>query len=113
MTDTAAAPLATSVDPASLIQVQAGGVVSRTLLKNASGSLTLFAFGAGEGLSEHATPHDAVVHALSGRVEVRIGEEDHEVAAGQTLHLPANVPHALHAPEDFVMLLTMLRAPRD
>lgn len=112
MSDSTPGPLAASVDPSTLIEVQPGGVVSRTLLKNASGSLTLFAFGAGEGLSEHSTPHDAVVQAISGRVAVRIGEEEHEVAAGEALHLPAGVPHALHAPEDFVMLLTMLRAPR-
>jgi len=114
MTDTAdTPPLAAPVPAASLIQVQAGGVVSRTLIKNASGSLTLFAFGEGQGLAEHSTPHDAVVQILEGRAQVRIAEDEHTVAVGELLHLPAGVPHALHAQEDFIMLLTMLRAPRD
>lgn len=114
MTDASdATPIAAPTDLASLIALQSGGVVSRTLLKNRSGSLTLFAFGAGEGLSEHSTPHEATVQVLEGVAEVRVGEEDHTVRAGQILHLPAGVPHALHAPEDFVMLLTMLRAPRE
>lgn len=108
-----ASPIGAAIPLAELIDVQAGGVVSRTLLKNASGSVTLFAFGAGEGLSEHSTPHEAAVQVLEGKAEVRIGSDEHTVGAGEILHLPAGVPHALHAPEDFVMLLTMLRKPRD
>lgn len=113
MTDSRdASPIGAATPLASLIEVQAGGVVSRTLLKNASGSLTLFAFGAGEGLSEHSTPHEAAVQVLEGTAEVRVGPDEHTVRAGEILHLPAEVPHALHAPEDFVMLLSMLRKPR-
>jgi quercetin dioxygenase-like cupin family protein len=108
-----ASPIGAATALSDLIDVQPGGVVSRTLLKNPSGSLTLFAFGAGEGLSEHSTPHEAAVQVLEGRAEVRIGHEEHTVEAGEILHLPAGVPHALHAPEDFVMLLSMLRKPRE
>jgi quercetin dioxygenase-like cupin family protein len=105
-------PLRNPVPLASLVETQEGGVVSRTLLKNASGSLTLFAFGAGEGLSEHSTPHEATAQILAGVATIRIADDEHTVRAGEILHLPAGVPHALHAPEDFVMLLTMLRTPR-
>ncbi len=94
-----------------LLDYQEGAVVSRTLLKKASGTLTLFAFDEGEGLSEHSTPHDAVVQVLDGTVEITIGGTPHRVRAGEGLLLPASIPHALSAVTPFKMLLTMIREP--
>jgi quercetin dioxygenase-like cupin family protein len=87
-----------------------GSVVSRMLLKKKTGSVTLFAFDRGEGLSEHTAPFDAFVLVTDGEAEITIGDEAHRVVAGETIILPANVPHALHAVEPFRMLLVMLRA---
>ncbi|MDX1646565.1 MAG: cupin domain-containing protein [Longimicrobiales bacterium] len=95
-----------------LVVYQAGSVVSRVIFRNEGGVMTLFAFAEGEGLTEHSSPHDAIVQILDGRVRVTVGEEDHEVSAGEVLHLPASVPHALHGGEPFKMLLTLLMKPR-
>lgn len=104
-------PLSTPRKVEELLDYQDGSVVSRTLVKKATGTLTLFAFDEGEGLSEHSTPHDAMVEVLDGTVEITIGGEPHRVTAGQGLLLPANVPHALSAITPFKMLLTMIREP--
>lgn len=105
------APLATPTRATDLVAFQAGAVVSRTLLKQPGGTLTLFAFDAGQELSEHTAPFDAVVHVLDGRAEVRVGGVPHLVGPGELLRLPAGVPHALRAKERFRMLLAMVRAP--
>jgi quercetin dioxygenase-like cupin family protein len=94
---------------AALITVQPGAVVSRTLVNKPAGTVTLFVFDAGEGLSEHTAPYDALVHVIEGEADVRIATSAHAVAAGHMLLLPANVPHALHARVPFKMLLTMIR----
>jgi quercetin dioxygenase-like cupin family protein len=86
-----------------------GSVVSRTLVKNAAGTITLFAFDAGQGLSEHTTPFDAVVQVLDGEVMLTIGGNEVPAVAGETVLMPANVPHALHASQRFKMLLTLIR----
>jgi len=86
-----------------------GAVVSKTLLKKDTGNLTLFSFDAGQGLSEHTSPYDAVVLILQGRAQITVGGQVHEVGAGQMLIMPANVPHGLHAAERFKMLLIMIR----
>lgn len=102
-------------DPAALADLalyQEGSVVSRVLLKNRGGSVTLFAFAEGEGLSEHTTPFDALVVVLDGEAAITIGGAPHTVRAGETLRLPADVPHAVHAARPFRMLLTMLREPK-
>jgi quercetin dioxygenase-like cupin family protein len=104
-------PLSSPQDVASLLDYQAGSVVSRTLIKKPTGTLTLFAFDKGEGLSEHSTPHDAVVEVLDGTVEITIGADLHTVRAGEGLLLPASVPHALSAVTPFKMLLIMIREP--
>jgi quercetin dioxygenase-like cupin family protein len=104
-------PHATVHALAALAPLAEGSVVSRVLLKQKSGSVTLFAFDAGEGLSEHTAPFDALVLVTDGTAQVRVGDDEHRVAAGETIVLPANVPHALHAEEAFQMLLVMLRAP--
>jgi quercetin dioxygenase-like cupin family protein len=106
---TAPGPLDRPGTIADLVSVQPGAVVSRTVMKGPSGSVTLFAFGAGEGLSEHATPHEALAVALDGEAEVSIADESHVVSAGQALRLPATVPHAVRALSDFRMVLVMLR----
>ena len=95
---------------ASMVEFQAGSVVSRTLLKKEKGTVTLFAFAEGQGLSEHTAPFDALVQVLEGEAEVRISGTPHRLAAGDAILMPANEPHALHAPRPFKMLLTMIRA---
>ncbi|MBL7222504.1 MAG: cupin domain-containing protein [Candidatus Brocadiae bacterium] len=102
-------PPAAAVDLADLVQVAAGAVVSRTLAKNDAGTITLFAFDAGQGLSEHSAPFDALVHVLDGQVELTIGGTAVPASAGQAVLMPANVPHALKAISPFKMILTMLR----
>lgn len=92
-----------------LVDYQDGSVVSRQLVKNGSGSVTLFAFDRGEGLSEHTTPHDALVMVLDGRAEITVLGEAHSVEAGQAILLPGGEPHALSAPERFTMALVMLK----
>ncbi|MEJ2658273.1 MAG: cupin domain-containing protein [Desulfobacterales bacterium] len=74
-------------------------VVSQTLLKKEIGNITLFAFDAGQGLSEHTAPYDAVIYILDGEAEITIGGQPQNVVAGEMLIMPANVPHALHAKE--------------
>lgn len=93
----------------SLIDYSEGGVVSKQVLKNDAGSITLFSFDKGQGLSEHTAPFDAVVQVLEGEAEIRIGDTPLAVKAGETVVMPANVSHALQAIERFKMLLTMIR----
>ena len=94
------------------IDYQNGAVVSRTLVKKASGNVTLFAFDRGEGLSEHTTPFDALVHILDGEAEITIGGINHTVGAGEAILMPAEVPHALKAASRFKMLLTMIKSEK-
>ena len=91
---------------------QPGAIVSRTLARAKGGSLTLFAFDAGQELSEHTAPFDAFVQVLDGSVELTIGGEKVVARAGETTRLPAGIPHALRALEPFKMILTMLREQR-
>jgi len=86
-----------------------GAVVSRTLVKRKAGTLTLFAFDQGQGLSEHTAPFDATVLIVEGKAELTIGGRKVEVETGQMVVMPADVPHAVHAPERFKMLLFMIR----
>ncbi len=92
-----------------IIAIQPGAVVSQTLLKSHGGSVTLFAFDADEGLSEHSTPHEAMIQILEGTARVTIAEQLHVTSEGQALRLPADVPHALRAETPFKMLLIMLK----
>lgn len=103
-------PLATPALLTDLADYHAGSIVSRTLLKSPGGSLTLFAFAEGESLSEHTTPHDAIVLIVDGLARITVGGRVHEVASGGSLLMPANVPHAVHAAAPFKMLLVMLRS---
>jgi quercetin dioxygenase-like cupin family protein len=89
---------------------QDGSVVSRVLLKRGGGTVTLFAFDAGQGLSEHTAPFDAIAHVLEGEVEITISGTPVRVTRGEMVLMPANQPHALSARTRFKMLLTMLRS---
>lgn len=91
------------------LNYQEDGIVSRVLLKQPSGSMTAFAFESGQEISEHTCPYDALIHVLDGEAEVTIGGVAHRVRSSDVIHLPADVPHAVRAPERFKMLLTMLR----
>jgi quercetin dioxygenase-like cupin family protein len=93
-----------------LLQYQDSSIVSRVLLKNKGGTVTLFAFDKGEGLSEHTAPFEALVFVLDGEAEVTIDGRAHPVKTGETITLPAHIPHALRADTRFKMLLTMIRA---
>jgi quercetin dioxygenase-like cupin family protein len=93
-----------------LVSYQKGSVVSRTILDKDAGTVTLFAFDAGEGLSEHTTPYDAMVSILNGKAEIMIGGEPFHLGEGETIVMPADVPHALRAVERFKMLLVMVKA---
>lgn len=86
-----------------------GSVVSKMLIKKEIGNITLFAFDAGQGLSEHTAPFDAVVYILDGKAEISIGGKPSTVNTGEMLIMPANVSHALQAKERFKMLLVMIR----
>lgn len=92
-----------------LVQYADGSVVSRTLAKRGGGTLTLFAFDAGQELSEHSAPFDAYVQVLDGEVELTIGGEPVSAREGETVLMPANVPHGVKAVQRFKMLLIMLR----
>lgn len=94
---------------ADLVPYQQGSVVSRTVIKKPAGTVTLFAFDAGEGLSEHTAPFEALVCVLDGAAEVRIDGAPYRVAAGETIILPAGRPHAVKALERFRMMLVMIR----
>lgn len=95
---------------ADLVGYQAGSVVSRQVVKNGSGSVTLFAFDEGEGLSEHTTPHDALVWVVDGTARITLDGVAREVRAGEAILLPGGRPHAVAAPERFTMALVMLKA---
>lgn len=94
---------------AALVTPAPGGIVSRELMRTDGGTVTAFAFDEGEGLSEHTAPFDALVQVLTGRLNITIAGDSHEVAAGNVVLMPADVPHALTAPEPATMLLVMLR----
>lgn len=89
---------------------QKNSIVSRTLVETTGCTVTLFAFDAGQGLSEHRAPFHAMVQVLDGTAEIRIGGQPHCVAAGEALVMPADVPHAVRAQTPFKMLLIMARA---
>lgn len=93
-----------------LTAYQEGSVVSRTLIDKKVGTITVFAFDAGQGLSEHRSPYDAFVQILDGEAEITIAGTIHHLAAGEMIIMPADQPHALKANKRFKMLLVMIRA---
>src|SRR5450759_1046284 len=103
-------PGATTVAPLTLAAYQEGAVVSRILLKRGGGTVTLFAFDEGQGLSEHTAPFDAVAHVLEGESEITVSGKPLRTTAGEAVLMPANQPHSLKAVSRFKMLLTMIRS---
>ncbi|WP_321211341.1 cupin domain-containing protein [Methanothermobacter sp. DP] len=93
-----------------LIDYQDDSVVSREIIRKDTGTVTLFAFDRGQGLSEHTAPFDAMVQVIEGEAEITISGEKNRVAAGEMIIMPANEPHAVMAVEPFKMLLTMIRS---
>jgi quercetin dioxygenase-like cupin family protein len=98
------------LEPGKLAEYQEGSVVSRALMARKTGSVTLFAFDKGEGLSEHTAPFDALVHILDGEAEIAISGSPHRVKAGEMIIMPAGEPHALRAISRFKMALVMIRS---
>lgn len=99
-----------TINPASFIDYQDGSVVSKTLVQQPTGTVTLFAFADGQGLSEHSAPFDAMVVVLEGKAEITIAGTVNMVGAGEMIIMPANKPHALKAVEKFKMLLIMIKS---
>ena len=91
------------------IDQSSGGVVSKQVLKEKAGNVTLFSFDKGQGLSEHTAPFDAMAHILDGVAEITINGELFKLSEGEYIIMPADIPHALHAVEPFKMVLTMIK----
>ena len=103
-------PGAEAVRVSDLVNYQDGSVVSRTLIARTTGTLTLFAFDEGQGLSEHTAPFDALAHVLEGQAEIVVSGKPLRTTAGEAVLMPANQPHSLKALSRFKMLLTMIRS---
>ena len=93
-----------------MVEYQEGSVVSRTLIDKTAGTVTLFSFDEGQGLSEHTAPFDAMVYVIDGKAEVTISGKENILARGEMIIMPANEPHALRAPEKFKMMLVMIKS---
>lgn len=87
-----------------------GGIVSMRVLEKIAGNVSLFAFDKGQKLSEHTAPFDAMIQVTEGEAEIVIGGIINQLTAGQTIIMPANVPHAVNATSRFKMVLTMIKA---
>jgi len=92
-----------------VVDYSVDSVVSKTLIEKKTGTVTLFAFDKGQGLSEHTAPFDAMVYVVEGQAEIRISGVAHNLAEGEVIIMPANEPHAVKAGEKFKMLLIMIR----
>lgn len=103
-------PIAQVANLANLVAYQEGSVVSRTLIDRKTGTVTLFSFAAGQGLSEHTAPFDAMVYVLDGEAEVTISGKPYRLKSGEMIIMPAHKPHALKAILAFKMLLVMIRS---
>ena len=100
-----------SIEMESLIEYQEGSVVSMEVIKKELGTVTVFAFDKGQGLSEHSAPFDAMVQIIDGEAEITLAGEPHTVKKGEMLIMPANVPHALQAVNGpYKMVLTMIKS---
>ncbi len=93
-----------------LVEYQNGAVVSREIIRKGTGTVTIFAFDKGEGLSEHTAPFDAMVQVIDGKAEITISGNKNVLEKGDMIIMPASYPHALHAMERFKMILTMIRS---
>jgi len=103
------APKAEILNLAEIVSYQEGSVVSRQITKTETGNVTLFAFDAGQELSEHTAPFDALAHIVDGEAEIIISGKSHHLKMGDAIIMPADEPHAVKAPGPFKMLLTMIR----
>ena len=103
-------PAAQVARTAELINYQDDAIVSREIVKKNTGSVTVFAFDEGQGLSEHTTPFDALVQVMEGETEIMISGQPHRLQGGEMVLMPANQPHALKALTRFKMILTMIRS---
>jgi len=103
-------PIADVVRVIDLVNYQDGSVVSRTILKRSTGTVTLFAFDEGQGLSEHTAAFDAIVHVLEGEADITVSGKAMRTTTGEAVLLPAHKPHALKALSRFKMVLTMIRS---
>lgn len=92
------------------IEYAGGSVVSKTIVKKPAGYITLFAFDKGEGLTEHSSPHEALVQLLDGKAEITIGGTPYNLQTGQSIILPATIPHSLKVIGKFKMMLTMIKS---
>jgi quercetin dioxygenase-like cupin family protein len=99
----------TVVELAELLDYQDGAVVSRTIIDTKAGTVTLFAFDEGQGLSEHTAPYDALVYVLGGKAAITVAGKESEVGEGEMLIMPADKPHSLRAVKPFKMMLVMIR----
>jgi len=108
--DDAKNKMGTVVPLAATVEYQKGAVVSREIIRKKTGTVTSFSFSAGEGLSEHVAPFDALVILLDGSAEITISGKRHAVKKGEMIVLPAGKPHALFAKKRFKMMLVMIRA---
>ncbi len=113
MSDTNESLTGKAVAMKELVSYQSGSVVSRTLIDRKIGTITLFSFAEGQGLSEHTAPYDAFVQIVDGTAEVTIDGKPQRVVAGEFIIMPANLPHSLKAVERFKMMLVMIRAAAD
>jgi len=93
-----------------LLDYQEGAVVSREIIRKETGTVTIFAFDKGEGLSEHTAPFDAMVQIIDGKAEITISGKKNTLQRGDMIIMPAGEPHALHALEQYKMILTMIRS---
>jgi quercetin dioxygenase-like cupin family protein len=92
-----------------MVEYQDNSVISRTIIKKDTGTVTLFAFSKGQELSEHSAPFDAMVSILNGDGIIYIDKKEHRLSAGDSIIMPANIPHAVKAENDFKMLLIMIK----
>lgn len=99
-----------AIDAAGLVAYQPGSVVSREIIRKDIGTITIFSFDAGQGLSEHTAPYDAFVSILEGEASIFIEGKPHTVKQGEFIIMPANKPHSLKAEKRFKMMLVMIRA---
>ena len=101
-------PLSEAVNLAGLVNIEAGKIISRTFVQRPEVTVTLFSFGAGEGVSTHSAPGDAIVQILEGEAKITIGGNPPTAKTGDIVVMPANIPHAVDAEQDFKMLLTVI-----
>lgn len=106
----ATSPVANAINLNDFINYQESSVVSKEILRKDTGTLTLFAFDEGQGLSEHTAPFDATVYIIDGEAEITISGNVHTVKKGELIIMPANQPHSLFARKPFKMLLIMIRS---